>query len=99
MWYKRTVLRKKRENEEIQFRMFQNFIKIRCGTRWSFSPAVEPGGHSSTPGENLGDPTSWQDVCAMGVIQNVGRTIKLVSWFDPASSRREQFATGGVKMG
>jgi hypothetical protein len=32
-WYKKTVLRRKRENEKIQFRMFQNFIKIRCGTR------------------------------------------------------------------
>ncbi len=44
---------------------------------------MEPGGHSSTPGENLGDPTSWQDVCVIGVIQNVGRTIKMASWFDP----------------
>jgi hypothetical protein len=63
------------------------------------TPAVEPGSHSSTPGENLGDPTSWQDVYAMGVIQNVRRTIKMVSWFDPASSRREQFATGGDTVG
>ncbi len=79
--------------------MFQNFTKIRYGTRCSFSPVVEPGGHSSTPGENLGDPTTLQNVCAMGAIQNVGRTIKMVSWFDPSSSRREQFATGGDTVG
>jgi hypothetical protein len=41
----------------------------------------------------------WNPVVVLGVIQNVGRTIKMVSWFDPASSRREQFATGGDTVG
>ena len=43
--------------------------------------------------------TTSVTVCAMGVIQNVGQTIKMVSWFDPASLLREQFATGGDTVG